>query len=117
LWSKADKQRVLGINLRSVYLGGLRVTPIDEAASQAQQQTVFIDELAFSQQLSDYFKVDFRLSLRTNKEGRTSVWSLDLQNALNTQNVAFQFYDTVEGQVVTKYQLGLIPILTYRLEF
>ena len=117
LWNKADRQRVLGINLRSVYLGGLRVTPIDEAASRAQQQTVFIDELAFSQQLSDYFKVDFRLSLRTNKQGRTSVWSLDLQNALNTQNVAFQFYDTVEGEVVTKYQLGLIPILTYRLEF
>ncbi|MFP4094877.1 MAG: TonB-dependent receptor, partial [Cyclobacteriaceae bacterium] len=44
LWSKADKQRVLGINLRSVYLGGLRVTPIDEAASRAQQQTVFIEE-------------------------------------------------------------------------
>lgn len=117
LWSKADKQRVLGINLRSVYLGGLRVTPINEAASRAQQQTVFIDEQAFSQQLSDYFKVDFRLSLRTNKEGRTSVWSLDLQNALNTQNVAFQFYDNVEGEVITKYQLGLIPILTYRLEF
>lgn len=117
LWSKADKQRVLGVNLRSVYLGGLRVTPIDASASRAQQQTVFIDEQAFSQQLSDYFKVDFRLSLRTNKEGRTSVWSLDLQNALNTQNVAFQFYDNVEGEVVTKFQLGLIPILTYRLEF
>lgn len=122
MWSKADKQRVLGINLRSVYLGGLRVTPIDEAASRVQQQTVFMDELAFSEQLSDYFKVDFRLSLRTNKAGRrnagrTSVWSLDLQNALNTQNVAFQFYDNVEGKVVTKYQLGLIPILTYRLEF
>ena len=117
LWRKADKQRVLGINLRSVYLGGLRITPIDEEASQAQQQTVFIDDLAFADQLSDYFKLDLRLSLRTNKQGRTSVWSLDLQNALNTQNVAFQFYDNVEGEVVTKYQLGLIPILTYRLEF
>ena len=117
LWSSADKQRVLGINLRSVYLGGLRVTPINEAASRTQQQTVFIDSQAFSEQLGDYFKVDFRLSLRTNKRGRTSVWSLDLQNALNTQNVAFQFYDTVEGEVVTKYQLGLIPILTYRVEF
>ncbi|WPP53464.1 TonB-dependent receptor [Catalinimonas niigatensis] len=116
-WNSDDKQRVLGINLRSVYLGGLRVTPIDAQASQQQQETIFIDAQAFSDQLSDYFKVDFRLSLRTNKAGYTSVWSLDLQNALNNQNVAFQYYDTVEGEVITKYQLGLIPILTYRVEF
>ncbi|MDF9800956.1 hypothetical protein OKW21_006219 [Catalinimonas alkaloidigena] len=116
-WSSDDKQRVLGINLRSVYYGGLRATPIDVQASQEQQETVFIDSQAFANQLDDYFKVDFRLSLRTNKADHTSVWSLDLQNALNTQNVAFQYYDTIEGEVITKYQLGLIPVLTYRVEF
>ncbi len=116
-WSGEDKQRVLGINLRSVYYGGLRETPIDEQASQTQQETVFIDSQAFANQLADYFKVDLRISLQTDKAGHTSVWSLDLQNALNQQNVAFQYYDTVEGKVVTKYQLGLIPVLTYRREF
>jgi len=116
-WSQDSKQRVLGINLRSVYLGGLRVTPINEEASREQQTTIFIESEAFSKQLSAYFKVDFRLSLTTNKAAYTSVWSLDLQNALNSQNVAFQYYDNLEGKVVTKYQLGLIPILTYRVEF
>ncbi|MEM9831934.1 MAG: carboxypeptidase-like regulatory domain-containing protein [Bacteroidota bacterium] len=116
-WNKNNKQRVIGINLRANYLGGLRTTPIDEAASREQQTTVFINDLAFSNKLPDYFKLDLRLSLRKNTGRYTSVWSLDLQNALNIQNVAFQFYDTVEGRVVTKYQLGLIPILTYRVEF
>lgn len=117
LWKHTDKQRVIGINLRANYLGAMRTTPIDVAASQASQTTVFIDDLAYTQQLSDYFKIDLRISLRKNTGRYTSVFSLDLQNALNQQNVAFQYYDTVEGKVVTKYQLGLIPILTYRIEF
>ncbi|MEM9673188.1 MAG: TonB-dependent receptor [Bacteroidota bacterium] len=116
-WEKKGKQRVVGVNLRGNYLGGLRTTPIDEEASREQQTTVFQDDLAYSQQLSDYFKVDLRISLRRNTERFTSVWSLDIQNVLNRQNIAFQYYDTVQQQVVTKFQLGLIPILTYRIEF
>mgnify|MGYP001791580272 CR=1 FL=1 len=116
-WNRNDKQRVIGINLRANYLGGLRTTPIDEIASREQQTTVFIDDQAFSNKLPDYFKLDLRISLRKNTDRYTSVWSLDLQNALNQQNVAFQYFDTIEGAVVTKYQLGLIPILTYRVEF
>lgn len=116
-WNRNNKQRVVGINLRANYLGGLRTTPIDEAASREQQTTVFIDDQAFTNKLPDYFKLDLRFSLRKNTDRYTSVWSLDLQNALNQQNVAFQYFDTVEGAIVTKYQLGLIPILTYRVEF
>nr|WKN37896.1 TonB-dependent receptor [Tunicatimonas sp. TK19036] len=117
LWQHSEKQRVIGINLRANYLGGLRTTPIDAAASQASQTTVFQDDLAYSQQLPAYFKIDLRISLRKNTDRFTSVWSLDLQNALNQQNVAFQYYDVLQQKVVTKYQLGLIPVLTYRIEF
>ncbi len=116
-WDRKDKKRVVGINLRGVYLGGLRTTPINVAASQGMQQTVFDEAQAFTHQLPAYFKIDFRLSLRRNKPNYTSVLSLDLQNATNRQNVAFQFYDALQREVVTKYQLGLIPILTYRIEF
>ena len=33
---------------------------------------------------------------------------LDLQNATGMQNEAFKYYDQRKGEVVTKYQLGLI---------
>ncbi len=117
VWSKREKRRVISINLRSAYVGGLRVTPIDNAASIATQSTVFLDDRAFSEKLPDYFKVDARLSLRKDTPRYSSVWSIDLQNATNRRNVAYQYYDTVQGQVLTQYQLGLIPILTYRIEF
>ena len=116
-WSKKGKRNVFGINLRSAYVGGLRVTPIDEVASVATQSTVFLEDRAFSEKLPDYFKVDARLSLRKDTPRYSSVWSIDLQNATNRRNVAYQYYDAVQGQVLTQYQLGLIPILTYRVEF
>ncbi len=117
VWTKKGNRKVFGINLRSAYVGGLRVTPIDEAASVVTQTTVFIDNQAFSKKLPDYFKVDVRLSLRKDTPRYSSVWSLDLQNATNRRNVAYQYYDPVQGLVLTQYQLGLIPILTYRVEF
>ena len=116
-WTKKGNRKVFGINLRSAYVGGLRVTPINEATSVATQTTVFLEDRAFSEKLPDYFKVDVRLSLRKDTPRYSSVWSLDLQNATNRRNVAYQYYDPVQGQVLTQYQLGLIPILTYRVEF
>lgn len=117
LRNRKDKQQVFGINLRGVYMGGLRVTPIDLEASARAQTTVFETSQAFAEQLPAYFKFDLRLSLRTDKTNYHSVLSLDLQNAFNQQNVAFQYYDVLQGAVITRYQLGLIPILTYRIEF
>ena len=116
-WNKKGKRRVIGINVRSAYIGGLRTTPIDEEQSRITQSTAFVGDQMFSQKLPDYVKVDLRLSLRRDAPRYSSVWSLDLQNATNRQNVAYQYYDTVQGEVLTKYQLGLIPVLTYRIEF
>lgn len=116
-WNKKNKHRVIGINLRSAYIGGLRTTPINETQSRTTQNTVLVENQAFTKKLSDYFKIDLRLSLRKDTPRYSSVWSLDLQNASNRQNVAYQYYDTVQGKVLTKYQLGLIPVLTYRIEF
>lgn len=117
VWSKKGKRRMIGLNLRSAYVGGLRVTPIDAVASATTRSTVFLENQAFTEKLPDYFKVDARLSLRKDTPRYNSVWSLDLQNVTNRQNVAYQYYDTVQDQVLTQYQLGLIPILTYRIEF
>jgi hypothetical protein len=114
---KTNKNRVIGINARLIYQGGYRSTPIDEATSAVQQKTVFVENQAFSQKLQDYVRLDLRLSLKRNKPNYTRILSLDLQNALGTQNVAYQYYDPQQTKVVTKYQLGLLPVLNYRVEF
>jgi len=67
-------------------------------------------------QLNHYMRMDLRIQYV--KEGyRNSSWALDIQNVLNRQNEAFIYYDSFLDSRQTSYHLGLIPILTYRVEF
>jgi hypothetical protein len=115
--SKKDNTCVLGVNLKMAYLGGFRVTPIDITQSQKMNETIFIESQAFSEELPNYFKTDFRIYFKKSHPKYTTTLALDLQNMTNQQNVAYYYYDTEQAAVVTKNQLGLIPLLIYRVEF
>lgn len=114
---KGEKVRLKGINARLVWLGGSPATPIDVQASASEGFTVFDKSQPYTLRQPDYFRLDLRFYLKWNKTGRNSTLSLDIQNATNRRNVAYDYYDTLKRQVVTKRQLGLIPILSYRIEF
>ncbi|WP_114780604.1 TonB-dependent receptor [Botryobacter ruber] len=114
---KANASRSFNINARVLWLGGLRQTPIDVAASEAAGRTVYQEQLAFTEKMPNYFRLDTRISFRKNKPGITRTISLDLQNTTNHQNLAYTYYDVRQKKLVKKYQLTLIPFLSYRLEF
>lgn len=115
--NKTDKVKIFGLNLRVGYAGGFRYTPIDAAASQAAGVTIFEENTPFSEQFPAYFKTDARLYWKKSKAGRNTVWALDLQNLTNQKNAAFRYFDTEKGEVVVKNQLGLLPILSWKVEF
>ncbi|MEL7530795.1 MAG: TonB-dependent receptor [Bacteroidota bacterium] len=115
--NRKGQNRVLGLNIRTMYRGGLRAMPIDLAASRQAQRTIFDSSDGFSEQVADYLRVDFRLTLKRNKARFTRTFGVDIQNLLNTQNIAFRYYDFQLDEIVTKYQLGTIPLLSYRVEF
>ena len=115
--SKKGNTNVLGINIKMVYLGGFRSTPIDITQSVKLDETVFIENRAFSEQLPNYFKTDFRVYFKKSRPKYTTTLALDLQNMTNHQNVAYDYFDTQQGAVITRYQLGLIPLLVYRVAF
>lgn len=108
---------VFGANARVVYLGGFRDTPIDAKASQDAGSTVYIDNEAFSAQQKAYFRTDLRFYYKRNKAKYSTTLALDIQNATNAQNVAFSYYDVQKQAIVEKNQLGLIPLLSWRIEF
>jgi hypothetical protein len=111
------KIKVTGFNGRLTYSGGFRDTPIDAAASAQAGRTIYREDQAFSLQQPAYYRLDLRLYLKWNKPGRHNTLSLDIQNATNRENTAFSYYDTQAGQIVEKKQLGIIPIINYRMEF
>jgi hypothetical protein len=114
LWKK---NRVFGLNLRTIYTGGFWSTPIDVEKSQQVGETRYIESLAFTEQLPDYFRMDFRVSLKRNRANSTTTLSLDLQNATNNKNLGGQYYEPQSGEVKKWYMLPLLPILSYRIEF
>ncbi len=114
-WQK--KRNNFGINTRILYLGGLREAPIDQNLSTTIGSTQYSFQNGYSVQLPDYFRTDLRLSWRKNKPGYTRTFSLDIQNLLNTQNIAGHYFDTYLQTIKTKYQLGIIPVIAYRVEF
>ncbi len=116
-WQKKERQMILGVNLNSAYLGGFRETPINLSASQEAGTTVFIGAEAFTINQDDYFKTDFRIYYKRNRTKYNTTLALDIQNLTNQQNIAYQYFDVIQGAVTSKYQLGLIPILTWRVEF
>lgn len=116
-WDKNKKNKVLGLNAHLIWRGGFRETPINVEASAAAEETVYIEEEAFSIQQPDYFRIDLRIYYKINKPGYTSTFALDIQNLTNAENTAFSYYDLQNEAVVAKNQLGLIPVLSYRATF
>ncbi|MEQ1584664.1 MAG: TonB-dependent receptor [Cyclobacteriaceae bacterium] len=114
LWKK---NRVFGLNLRTIYTGGFWSTPIDFEKSQETGETRYVESLAFTEQLPDYFRMDFRVSLKRNRPNSTTTLSLDLQNATNNKNLGGQYYEPQSGEIKKWYMLPLLPILSYRIEF
>ena len=115
-WIKKSKKYILGINLRTTYLGGFRERAIDEVASAQAEETIYVSNIFINQQ-PNFFKADLRIYYKRNKKKFNSTLSLDIQNVTNAKNEAFNYYDSAQEQIVTKFQLGIIPILNYRIEF
>ncbi len=111
------KNRTLGINIRGIYGGGLRTTPILLNESIQKGETVLDDSKAFEEQNPAYFRTDLRFSLKRNKEKSTRTWALDIQNATNRKNIYGSYYEPMDSEIKTSYQAPLIPILSYRVEF
>jgi hypothetical protein len=80
---KGEHERTLGVNLRVIWTGGLRHTPVDLEASREEGWTVFEEDRAYELRNPDYMRADLRISLRTNRPGSTRTLALDIQNATN----------------------------------
>ena len=108
---KVHKTRIFGMNLRAVLAGGMRETAFEGVRPNLN------DPNPFNRQLQDYFRSDIRLYWKWNKRNITSTLAIDVQNVTNHKNDAYYYHDVVHDQVILKEQLGLIPVLSYKIEF
>lgn len=112
---KEDRVRTWGVGLRALGVGGMRYTPME--AQNRRGIWTFIAGEPYSAKLKDVYRLDIRVYLKSDRSGRTGQWAIDLQNATNAENEAYRYFDYRKGETITRYQLGLIPNLSYRIEF
>lgn len=118
-WALTNKQknRVLGFNIKSVFVGGFRYTPIDLQASLVSGETEVVANQPFEGKSPDYYRLDLKISLKRNYNKLTTTLALDLQNSTNRKNPGGQYFDANTGEIKYWYQAPLIPVLSYKLEF
>ena len=114
---KGQRKRTLSFNLRGTWAGGQWSTPIDPERSEKEGTTVRIEDQAFSQQWPDFLRIDFKVSMSRNRKRATHTLELDIQNITNQLNVINDYYDPYSGDIKTVKQMGIVPILNYRVNF
>ncbi|MES2779300.1 MAG: TonB-dependent receptor, partial [Bacteroidota bacterium] len=115
--SEKRKRKIFGLSTKLVYVGGFRQTPIDLNKSIASGEQKEDELQPYTLQNPDYFRIDIKISLKRNFAHSTSTLSLDIQNATNRENVGGQYFNKNTGKIQYYYQVGLLPILAYKIEF
>jgi len=127
------KQNTIGLNTRVMLAGGFRDTPvleprvklddygqpvIDPVTGEEEMYAPKDYSHAYSKQMSDYFRIDLGISYRLNYPGIAHIFSADIQNVTNRENVRkINYYDTEKMEYVYKTQSGIIPSFKYKIEF
>jgi len=115
-WELSPKS-LLSVDLKVVYAGGNRYLPIDVEKSIAEGGAEYDWNRAYAEQFPDYFRLNTRITYRLNMRNVNQEWALDLQNMTNHQNIFTQNWNNSEQGISTSYQMGFMPMLTYRIYF
>lgn len=114
---KIKEKSTISLDIKITWAGGRRYTPIDLEKSIAANQEVKIESLAYSEQLPDYFRPDVKLTYRLDGKKVSHEWVLDVQNVINRKNAFIQKYNIDKKQIVVVPQIGLFPVVQYRITF
>jgi hypothetical protein len=114
---KTKGKNLLGVNLKTMLNGGRRYTPINLAASIAEDYPVVYEDKTNTLKTKDYYRVDFSINYRVNRPKANHFFIIDIQNIINRQNEYGQFYNSDKKKIETAYHNGIIPTLNYKIQF
>jgi hypothetical protein len=106
-----------GIDLKAVYSGGKRYTPINLAESKLQGEEVLFESQTYAKQYDPFFKVDLKFSYKINRPKVSHLFEIDIQNLTNEDNIFSEEYSNRKQKVTTTLQRGMFPMILYRIYF
>jgi hypothetical protein len=111
------KGGVLQIGVKSFLADGIRYTPPNEAASIAAGTLVEDQSQPYSLKSPIYFRLDMRIAYRKDHKKLSYTIALDIQNVTNSKTVSFYGYDRQQNTLAPRYQAGILPILSFQIDF
>ncbi|MEM6697900.1 MAG: TonB-dependent receptor [Bacteroidota bacterium] len=114
---KKGKTNLLSINLSATYSGAQRYTPLDIEKSietNLFQPDIFNPNSAKQDQL---FLVDASIIYKRNRRKSNSQLTLQVSNLLNRVPITGVFFDRLNSEQGFIYGNGLIPALSWRINF
>lgn len=112
-----NKNKTIGFNAKIALIGGNKYTPIDLAASIAQNTTVYLQDQAWKARTDMIFIPNIGVTYRVNKRRLSHSFKIDVQNVSNNQAKLYPYFDANRKTVVWSKQLSLIPNLIYTIKF
>jgi hypothetical protein len=116
--SNSKARHTLTTDAKITLAGGQRYTPINLIASVAAGEAVYGDDAnVFGAQYDPYFRADVRIGYKIAGAKITQEWAIDIQNLTNKDNPFGQRFDAATNTIETTNQLGLFPMVLYRITF
>jgi outer membrane receptor protein involved in Fe transport len=113
---KTKRPSSLGLDLKLISGGGVRVTPIDLPKSILQKTTVLVPSRIYGEKMKSIFRLDVQMEWKLQYTKMTGSFILGVQNALNTKNRISQRFDAATGRIAYSYLLGRIPVFGFRFD-
>lgn len=112
----------ISVGTKITAAGNKRYGPVDSAATVQQGEIIYVDSTRNYDQLRPYFRADLKLNYKVNQKKVTHEIGIDIVNLLNTKNILKLTYapdpnDPTAPAIREEYQLGLLPIFYYKLDF
>ena len=121
LVSKAWKlgvRKTFTLGTKVTWVGGRWYGPVDSLQTVQQRDIVFSDMGRNTMQFPNYFRWDIKTNYRYNTSKLTHEFGVDIVNVLNTKNILKLSYTPSAANFIRQeYQLGLLPLFYYKIDF
>ncbi len=114
------KGGILQLGLKLFMNGGRRYTPIDEDASKLAKGLVLDESRAFESNYVGnalYYRLDARFAYIKSHKKLSYTIGLDIQNLTDAQNIKEYLYDIQQNDLIPRYYSGILPNLSFRIDF
>jgi len=108
----------LNIGGKLTLAGARRYSPMDTVASQNAREFIEVDALKNTERFGNpYRRFDLRIAYRIEAQNVSHEIAIDIVNASNRQNILKYSYVNEPPYIKTDYQLGLLPLFYYKINW